>query len=127
MSIARKSYIRLFIRNTIIILSLAKHSNKRRLRFDGHGRSFDIHLEKSDAIPEKLKVISHDHNNAGDSYVFRDHQVENRYYHAKLKNEDNEPVVASGLMLDEGFKGGTCFEKGISLLLQKHEISTRFS
>ena len=94
-----------FYQLSAYVLLVAKHPYKRRLRFNGHGRSFDVTLHQSDVIPEKLKVISQDHNDVGESYVVRDHPVENRFYHGRLRDDENEPIIGSGVMNSQGFKG----------------------
>ena len=83
----------------------AKHPYKRRLKFNGHGRSFDVHLHQSDVIPETLKVISQNHVGAEEAYVIRDQPIQNRYYHARLRDDKNEPIVGSAVLHYDGVKG----------------------
>ena len=83
---------------------LGDHPVERRLKFQGHGKQFTLHLKKKDHVPEKLKVISQ--TRGTDLDFFRDYPVDNCFYEGKVMDEEGgESHVPSVSMCDDGFRG----------------------
>jgi len=71
------------------------HPVERRLKFQGYGKQFTLHLKKKDRVPEKLKVISQ--TRGTDLDFFRDYPVDNCFYEGKVMDEEGDEAHVSSI------------------------------